>query len=376
MFRKGVWLIIAGILLLGHTPGLADSYLRVRKKGVTYYYFDSRKAPPSRKGKIITPHWKLPPAPSIRAASWKGEALSPGLLPRPDLPGTAAEAQVIQPPDAQVQIWAGARYFMGLLSKLGYRSPLPLPASRPGPGRLQGQQNLPASQELATLAPERSENLHPDARPPQAAWSQRPPSYAGSGQLLYCFPVAGHFSFRDDFADYRSGGRLHRAIDIFAPEGTPVYAITSGVIHTLAYFPGAGLTLLMRAQDGKGYGYMHLMGYASGIVQGRTVRTGELLGYVGHTGTLNSPAHLHFQVYADHRLSRETTLLNPYHLLVQLCHGVGVTDLHQPHLAYLPERHSNLSRIQVYRRRIPTIHLGRADQRPGRGSSILVIRNY
>ena len=148
----------------------------------------------------------------------------------------------------------------------------------------------------------------------------------------YCFPVARPYNFRDTWDDPRSGGRLHRAVDIFAQEGTEIYAITTGVIQSLATLPGAGISLFLRGHDGQGYGYMHLQGYAPGLVEGKMVRTGELIGYVGTTGTQNCAAHLHLQVYADHSFSRET-LINPYAPLVQLCRGVGVTDLNQPRIA-------------------------------------------
>ena len=39
---KSVWFLIAGLLLLGHTPGLAEPYLRVSKNGVVYYHFNSK----------------------------------------------------------------------------------------------------------------------------------------------------------------------------------------------------------------------------------------------------------------------------------------------------------------------------------------------
>jgi len=142
----------------------------------------------------------------------------------------------------------------------------------------------------------------------------------------YCFPVAATYSFRDTWGDRRSGGRYHHAVDIFAWEGTPVYAITAGVIDTLTVWPGAGITLLLRAQDGRGYGYMHLRGYAQGIVAGKAVRGGELIAYVGHTGVRQDAPHLHLQVYADHRFARDE-LVNPYGLLVQLSKGQGVTDV-------------------------------------------------
>ena len=50
MFLRGVWFIIVGVLLLGHTAVLADSYLRVRKNGVTYYYFCERESPTIQTG--------------------------------------------------------------------------------------------------------------------------------------------------------------------------------------------------------------------------------------------------------------------------------------------------------------------------------------
>ncbi|MCK9377136.1 MAG: M23 family metallopeptidase [Syntrophobacterales bacterium] len=168
---------------------------------------------------------------------------------------------------------------------------------------------------------------------------------------------------------------MHRAVDIFAPEGAPVYALTTGVIDSLASLPEAGITLFLKGHDGRGYGYMHLQGYAPGLAEGKLVRTGELIGYVGRTGMQTSAAHLHFQVYADHRLGKDE-LLNPYSFLVQLCHGIGVTDLYQHQIARLEDPRPRVKGIQVYRSSNHASIGRRVRQFNVKDSSVLVIRNY
>lgn len=395
MFLKGVWSLIAGVILLGHAPALAEPYVRICKNGVIYYYFASRdpaqlktdKNGPKLRGEawvqVSSPQANLPPA-SVQATSraeYKVDLVTSSFPDGQDLgqlmPVTSDDWPAIKPPDVQEHIAGAVRYLIRLLTKLGQHHPPILPASEVRSGWVERHKDVPAFRGPFTV-PGAWVNLLKSAQevPSKLAREQQGSGEpVDSGILGYSFPVAGPFYFRDTWGEWRSGGRAHRAVDIFAREGTEVYAITSGVIDTLTTFPEAGIILLMRGQDGKVYGYMHLQGYTAGIVEGKAVRSGELLGYVGRTGLRESVAHLHFQVHADHRLSKDN-LLNPYGFLVQLCHGIGVTDLYQPKLARIEEPEIRKNRIAVYRRPGATYLRTRGNQLSAKDSSTLVIKNF
>lgn len=114
------------------------------------------------------------------------------------------------------------------------------------------------------------------------------------------FPVAGGSidGTYDTFDDPRDGGRVHRAIDILAPRGTPVLSADDGRILRLSTSPLGGITVYASdASERFVYYYAHLDGYRRGLSNGERVAKGDTLGYVGTTG--NAPKdtpHLHFQI--------------------------------------------------------------------------------
>jgi murein DD-endopeptidase MepM/ murein hydrolase activator NlpD len=113
-------------------------------------------------------------------------------------------------------------------------------------------------------------------------------------------PVAGASvgQLHDTFDEGRDGGRVHRALDIMAPRGTPVLSADSGRILRVSTNTLGGN--IIYATDPLGrvvYYYAHLDAYQPGLTQGALVARGDTLGFVGTTG--NAPKdtpHLHFQV--------------------------------------------------------------------------------
>lgn len=126
---------------------------------------------------------------------------------------------------------------------------------------------------------------------------------------------------RDTFNQARSEGRLHDAIDIMAPQGTPVLAAADGAVIKLFQSDRGGITLYELDPSGRYvYYYAHLMSYAEGVAEGKQVRRGEVIAYVGDTGNAGAGNfHLHFaisKVTAPNQWSGGDPI-NPYPALVR-----------------------------------------------------------
>ncbi|WP_439571245.1 M23 family metallopeptidase [Sphingomonas sp.] len=128
---------------------------------------------------------------------------------------------------------------------------------------------------------------------------------------------------RSNWGEARGRGtRAHQGLDIMAPANTPVIAAADGRVEKLFYSNGGGgITLYQRSADGGWiYYYAHLAGYAPGIAEGRSLRAGDVLGYVGDTGNAGmGNYHLHFGVsrMAPGERWHQGTPIDPYPLLVR-----------------------------------------------------------
>jgi peptidoglycan LD-endopeptidase LytH len=148
-------------------------------------------------------------------------------------------------------------------------------------------------------------------------------------------PVAGKAlgQLQDTFDEGRSSGRIHRALDILAPRGTPVLAADSGRVLRMSVNALGGNTIY--ATDPRGrvvYYYAHLDAYRAGLTQGTTIARGDTLGFVGTTG--NAPKdtpHLHFQVMRMPPDGKywDGEPINPYPLFLLSHAAAGHADLVQ-----------------------------------------------
>jgi hypothetical protein len=98
-------------------------------------------------------------------------------------------------------------------------------------------------------------------------------------------------------ADRDAGVRQHEGVDIFAPAGTPVVAVSGGVAQPSTNNLGGNVVWLQDATARRTYYYAHLQRWA--FTATSTVQSGDVLGYVGNSGNARTtPPHLHFGVYS------------------------------------------------------------------------------
>lgn len=203
----------------------------------------------------------------------------------------------------------------------------PIPAVTSSPAGVSESPALPQpSATTPAVSPSLDSSSSSETPPPQADLAAATPApLAGSyvGKLKLIIPVVGvrPDQLLDTFADARSEGRVHDAIDIPAPAGTPVVATTDGEIIKLFQSERGGTTIYQLSTDRKlVFYYAHLQRYADGIAPGKFVKQGEVIGYVGDTGNAGTGNfHLHFSlaVVADPKRYWEGTNINPYPLLRQ-----------------------------------------------------------
>ena len=86
----------------------------------------------------------------------------------------------------------------------------------------------------------------------------------------------------------------HNGVDLAAPEGTPVYAPTGGIVTKSEMTEGYGNLVVLRGAGDRQYRFGQLQELK--VKEGDAVSPGDVLGLVGQTGRATGP-HLHFEVW-------------------------------------------------------------------------------
>ena len=92
--------------------------------------------------------------------------------------------------------------------------------------------------------------------------------------------------------------KMHRGTDFAAPSGTPIMASGSGVIKKARWCGGGGNCIKIKHNSTYETIYAHLKSFARGIKEGRRIKQGQIIGYVGSTGKSTGP-HLHYEVVVN-----------------------------------------------------------------------------
>lgn len=148
------------------------------------------------------------------------------------------------------------------------------------------------------------------------------------------FPVAkstdkntGYVYYANSWGDKRTygGERVHEGIDIMAEENVrgkyPVVSMTDGKVENIGWLELGGYRIGIRSKHNGYFYYAHLYSYAEGMEEGKDVKAGQLIGYMGDSGygkeegTVGMFAvHLHLGIYINDKDGNEKSI-NPYNYL-------------------------------------------------------------
>ncbi len=94
--------------------------------------------------------------------------------------------------------------------------------------------------------------------------------------------------------------RTHTGVDWAASVGTPIFASGNGIIERKGLEGGYGNYVRIRHANGYETAYGHMSAFARNTDEGKRVRQGQVIGYVGSTG-LSTGSHLHYEILINGR---------------------------------------------------------------------------
>lgn len=213
----------------------------------------------------------------------------------------------------------GANLVYFLVAREG-RAPAALPAAKSAPASPASAPTMQMSPPPMAV-PEASTAPIASAQEPIAAPASITPAVNPPAANTLLIPVAGIAASQltDTFNDTRGGTRRHEALDIMASRGTPVLAASDGKVAKLFTSVPGGLTIYEFDPTATyAFYYAHLDRYSPDLIEGKALKRGDVIGYVGSTGDASPDApHLHFAIFelGPEKQWWKGTPINPYPVL-------------------------------------------------------------
>jgi murein DD-endopeptidase MepM/ murein hydrolase activator NlpD len=94
--------------------------------------------------------------------------------------------------------------------------------------------------------------------------------------------------------------RMHTGVDWATAYGTPIFAAGNGTIEKIGTESGYGKYIRIKHNNGYETAYGHMSAFAKGMDEGKRVRQGQVIGFVGTTGLATGP-HVHYEILVNGR---------------------------------------------------------------------------
>jgi murein DD-endopeptidase MepM/ murein hydrolase activator NlpD len=94
--------------------------------------------------------------------------------------------------------------------------------------------------------------------------------------------------------------KMHTGVDWATAYGAPIFAAGNGVVERAEWEGGYGKYIRIKHNNGYETAYGHMSAFAKGIVPGKRVHQGQVIGFVGSTGQ-STGAHVHYEILVNGR---------------------------------------------------------------------------
>jgi murein DD-endopeptidase MepM/ murein hydrolase activator NlpD len=94
--------------------------------------------------------------------------------------------------------------------------------------------------------------------------------------------------------------KMHTGVDWATAYGTPIFASGNGVLEKVGMEGGYGKYIRIKHNNGYETAYGHMSAFAKGMEEGKRVRQGQVIGFVGSTGMSTGP-HVHYEILVNGR---------------------------------------------------------------------------